>query len=141
MLLGIDPGANGAAVLIDKDGKIVDQCLFKSSTEHDIWDFFSFDLKAKFCYLEKTHSSPQMGVRSAHTFGLQTGFLRGMLIASSTPFDLVLPAKWQKAMGCMTRGDKNVSKQRAQELFPSHKITHANADAILIAEHCRRCRA
>jgi hypothetical protein len=41
-------------------------------------------------------------------------------------------------MGCLTKGDKNVSKSRAQELFPSIKVTHAIADALLIAEHNRR---
>jgi len=41
-------------------------------------------------------------------------------------------------MGCMTKGDKNVSKRKAQELFPSMKVTHASADALLIAEYGRR---
>jgi hypothetical protein len=140
MYLGIDPGANGAAVLIDKDSKLVDHCMFKSNTEQDIWDFFSFDLQAQFCFMEKTHSSPQMGVKSAHSFGMQTGFLRGMLVASSTPFELVTPAKWMRFLGCLTKGDKNVTKQKAQELWPKSpwKITHGNADAMLIAEYCRR---
>jgi hypothetical protein len=37
-----------------------------------------------------------------------------------------------------TKGDKNVSKRRAQELFPQLKVTHATADALLIAEYGRR---
>jgi hypothetical protein len=41
-------------------------------------------------------------------------------------------------MQCLTGGDKNISKRRAQELFPSLKITHAVADALLIAEYGRR---
>jgi len=41
-------------------------------------------------------------------------------------------------MGCLTKGDKNVSKRRAQELFPALKVTHAIADALLIAEFARR---
>jgi hypothetical protein len=41
-------------------------------------------------------------------------------------------------MRCLTKGDKNVSKARAQELFPALKITHATADALLIAEYGRR---
>jgi len=31
-----------------------------------------------------------------------------------------------------------VSKRKAQELFPAIKITHAIADALLIAEYGRR---
>jgi hypothetical protein len=40
---------------------------------------------------------------------------------------------WQKSLGCLTHGDKNVSKAAAQRLFPGMKITHATADALLIA--------
>jgi hypothetical protein len=60
------------------------------------------------------------------------------LTAAGIPFERVTPQKWQKAMGCMTKGDKNVSKRRAQELFPQLKITHAIADALLIAEYGRK---
>jgi hypothetical protein len=38
----------------------------------------------------------------------------------------------------LSKGDKNVTKRKAQELFPSLKITHATADALLIAEYLRR---
>jgi hypothetical protein len=61
-------------------------------------------------------------------------------MAAGIPYDLVLPVKWQTAMSCRTKGDKNVSKARAQQLFPDVKVTHAIADALLIAEFCRRVR-
>jgi hypothetical protein len=38
----------------------------------------------------------------------------------------------------MSKGDKNVTKRRAQQLFPQLKVTHAIADALLIAEYGRR---
>jgi hypothetical protein len=41
-------------------------------------------------------------------------------------------------MGCLTKGDKNVSKRKAQELFPSTKVTHAIADSMLIAAYGRK---
>ena len=37
-----------------------------------------------------------------------------------------------------SKGDKNVTKRRAQELFPGARVTHAVADALLLAEYCRR---
>jgi hypothetical protein len=61
-----------------------------------------------------------------------------LLTGEEFPFEEVSPQKWQKAMGCMTKGDKNVSKAKAQQLFPQLKITHAIADALLIAEYARR---
>jgi hypothetical protein len=55
------------------------------------------------------------------------------LVASGIPFERVTPAKWQRELGCLTKGDKNVTKRKAQELFPDVKVTHANADALLLA--------
>jgi Holliday junction resolvasome RuvABC endonuclease subunit len=99
-----------------------------------------FDLAVTGCraFIEQVHSSPQMGVKSAFTFGQGYGHLEMALTAANIPFERVRPQKWQQAMGCMTKGDKNVSKRRAQELFPSLKITHAIADCLLIAEFGRR---
>ena len=81
-----------------------------------------------------------MGVR-AFTFGQSYGFLRGMLIASEVPFDEVLPVKWMTKLSCRTKGNKNITKAKAQQLFPELKITHAIADALLIAEYCRQLRS
>ena len=60
------------------------------------------------------------------------------LTAVKVPYTLVRAPAWQKAMGCLTHGDKNISKRRAEQLFPSVKMTHALSDALLIAEFCRR---
>lgn len=79
-----------------------------------------------------------MGVSSAFTFGRGYGWIEMALLAARIPVDLVQPVTWQTALGCRTRGDKNVSKARAQQLFPSIKITHAIADALLLMEFARR---
>jgi hypothetical protein len=60
------------------------------------------------------------------------------LTAAGIPFERISPQAWQKSLGCMTGGDKNISKRRAQELFPTMNVTHATADALLIAEYGRR---
>jgi len=77
-------------------------------------------------------------VSSTFKFGQSYGFLRGVLIASEIRFVEVRPQEWQKAMGCLSRGDKNVTKAKAQQLWPAQKITHATADALLLAEYFRR---
>jgi len=141
-IIGIDPGKNGAIAWIT-DGK---PCVEKMpETLQDLWDLiedFSPALweagtKPK-AYIEAVHSSPQMGVTSAFTFGQGFGHLEMALTAAVIPFERVTPQRWQKAMGCLTKGDKNVSKRRAQELFPQMKVTHATADALLIAEYGTR---
>ena len=74
------------------------------------------------------------------TFGGSFRSLKVHLQWAGIPFDEVTPRKWQKALGCASGGDKKVTKARAQELFPTVRMTHAIADAYLIAEYCRRAR-
>ena len=142
-IIGIDPGANGAIAWIT-DGK---PCVEKMpETLQDLWeviqDIYSDTFIAKGAtikaYIESVHSSPQMGVKSAFTFGQGFGRLEMALTAAGISFERVTPQKWQGALGCRTGGDKNISKRKAQELFPSMKCTHAISDALLIAEYGRR---
>ena len=78
---------------------------------------------------------PGQGVASSFKFGQNYGTLRMALVAAGIPFDTVTPQKRQHVMHCMSKGDKNVTKRRAQELFPDITITHAKADALLIAAY------
>lgn len=135
--IGIDPGKQGAISCVD--GSLV-ETIRLSETVTDVIEWLREHDYARFAFLENVHSSPQMGVKSVFTFGQGFGTLIGVLYAVGIPFELVNPQKWQKAMGCMTKGDKNVSKAAAQRLFPRLKITHADADSLLIAEYCRRIK-
>jgi hypothetical protein len=138
--IGIDPGKNGGIAFICEG----EPCAEKMpETIADLWDLIHSmatalaldgDSNVK-AYIESVHSSPQMGVKSAFTFGNGFGHLEMALTAAGIPFERVRPQVWQKSLGCLTGGDKNVSKRRAQELFPQLKITHATADALLIAHY------
>lgn len=140
--LGIDPGKSGGLALLTEEGGFIDVTKMPD-TEHDLrdlleeWRRYHPDDGCR-ATLEFVRSSPQMGVKSAFTFGQNFGMLRMALAAAGIPFETVTPAKWQAALGCRTGGDKNVSKRRAQELFPGVKVTHAIADALLLAEYGRR---
>jgi len=134
--LGIDPGANGGLALIDADGTLL-WAGKMPATERDVWEALR-DLRADRAWLERVRSSPQMGRASVFTFGWGYGGLRMALTGLEIPFEEVLPQRWQKALGCLTGGDKNVSKAKAQGLWPSVKVTHSVADAMLIAEYGRR---
>ena len=110
-------------------------------TERDICDLIG-DLGNRItgggrpiCYIEQVHSMPKQGVASSFKFGMGYGGLRMALIATRVTFTTVTPPKWQTAMQCRSHGDKNITKRRAQELFPSLTITHALADALLIASY------
>lgn len=141
--VGIDPGKSGGIAFLDAKGTVLGTYKLdpKTNTEHDVAQFLSScKLVGTYAVLERVRSSPQQGVVSAFTFGSSYGFLRGLLTGLGIPYEEVLPARWQKTMGCMSKGDKNVTKAAAQRLFPSQKIIHATADAILLAEYCRRTR-
>ena len=140
--IGIDPGINGGIAAIHSNFV---QAYKMPQTIRDLWELMheikstaEFENYSITAALESVWSSPQMGVKSAFTFGNGFGHLEMALTALGVPYERVRPAAWQKAMGCLTKGDKNVSKRRAQELFPTLKVTHATADALLIAEFNRR---
>ena len=137
--VGLDPGVNGGIAALDREGHIV-MVTKIPGTDLEIFQCVN-DLSthggARAC-LEKVSAYPQMGVTSAFTFGRGFGKLLMALAAAGIPYDLIRPQDWQSTMGCRTGGDKNISKQRAQALFPNVKCTHAISDALLIAEFCRR---
>ena len=142
--VGIDPGASGG---IARLSNWLTPCAWKMpDTEKDIAQLFAELAPATLldscpgmlCCIELVHAMPKQGVTSVFSFGRNYGFLRGMLIAYGIPFEEVTPLKWQKTLGCQSHGDKNITKSRAQQLFPGLKITHATADALLIAEYTRR---
>ena len=123
------------------DGDLAQAWAFKKLTERDISDLFEC-FKARgnveMAMIERAWSMPRQGVASSFKFGLNYGFLRGMLCAHRFRFTEITSHKWQRKLECLTKGDKNISKRRAQQLFPELKITHATADALLIAEYGRR---
>lgn len=148
--IGIDPGQSGAIAVLDQIGGVVATFPLRE-TDADIVeflrDFADADSRA---VIEQVHASPRvvrdggparkvrMGASSAFTFGRSYGFLFGALTAIGIPFDACPPRKWQQALGCLSRGDKRALKARAQQLFPTHRVTLVNADALLIAEYNRR---
>lgn len=134
--LGLDPGQSGGMALVSSARQA--QIWKFPDTEADVAALLVEVLSRNvaFCYIENVHSMPKQGVSSSFKFGRHYGFLRGVL-TGRVPFEEISPMKWQKAMACMSKGDKNVTKAKAQQLFPKLKITHATADALLLAEFCR----
>lgn len=149
LYIGIDPGKSGGIAFVNDKGQawaykmpdsgadildiLRDYCFTKFMT-------YANEYYTPFACIEKVGPMPGQGVVSMFTFGEGYGALQMALLALKIPFERVTPQTWQKALGCRTGGDKNVSKRRAQELFPDIKVTHAIADALLIAEHNRRTR-
>lgn len=146
--LGIDPGQSGGiAILSDRRQE------FALLKKLDDTETGTFNFLEEFCdmneqglisgrkaWIENVHAMPKQGVASSFKFGRNYGFLRGLLIALRIPFDTVSPSKWQRTLGCLSKGDKNVTKAAAERLFPWVRVAHWNADALLIAEYGRRSK-
>ena len=141
LYIGIDPGQSGGMACLHYTGFVYGHTKMPE-TERDTFDWLAqFADSECFAVIEAVHSMPKQGVSSSFKFGQSYGFLRGCLIGSGMSFEQVTPQKWQKMMSCMTKGDKNVSKAKAQQLLPTLKITHATADALLLAAYAMQLHA
>ena len=136
--IGIDPGKSGCIAFIDSDSERDPWFVNCDETPKDIADAIADTSGFWPCFalVERVSSSPQMGVKSAFTFGQSFGMIEGMLAMAEIPHEQITPQKWMRQLQCLTKGDKNVTKRKAQELYPSVKITHRNADALLLAHLC-----
>lgn len=147
IFIGIDPGGSGGIAAIDSQGTFVESANMPS-TERDALDILDLIGKGtggshrRRAALEHVWSIP--GQAGAFRFGVNVGMLRTALTAARIPFDQVLPKAWQAALGvrypvgATDTAKKNITKQRAQQLFPSVPMTHAISDAMLLAEYARR---
>ena len=144
--IGIDPGANGGIAWVR--GNESEAVAIQHLTERLAWEYIAaMEDGETIARIEKVSAMPGNGVTGMFRFGQSYGFLRGCLVASGIPFDEVTPQRWQKEFGLIVKGKisqtekKNRNKAKAQQLFPqmaSLTITHAKADALLIAEYARR---
>jgi hypothetical protein len=94
------------------------------------------------CKVTKPMQSPTTMLKMGTNYGL----LRMALTGSGVRYEEVLPKIWQSLFGLVFSSKQNLTstqkknrhKQKAEQLFPNVKITHAVADALLIAEFARR---
>lgn len=136
-IMGIDPGKSGGIAVLGGESPVA---LKMPDTVGDLVDALRSLVVSgvRMAYVERVGVTPQMGVVSAGTFMRGVGNIEAACQALGIRLEWIAPGKWQRELGCLTRGDKNVSKRKAQELFPTLRITHAIADALLIAEYGRR---
>ena len=111
-------------------------------TDKDILDLFKSivfsDDGQAVAVLEQINAMPKQGVTSSFHFAEGYGKLQMALLAAEIPYEKIRPQKWMKALGCLTGGQKNITKNFAQQLFPKIRCTHNISDGLLIAEYCKR---
>jgi len=153
IVVGIDPGNDGALAFLDTDAgtmRIVDMPIFQWETTKTRKKIDGYTIAAELgaqsvdhILMEEVWSSPQMGVVSAFSFGNGRGIIEGVAAGMQIPMSQVKPAKWKKDM--KVPADKKAAVQRATQLFP--KIGHmfrgprggiidGRAEAALLAFYC-----
>ena len=140
--IGVDPGKNGGIAIIDSDGVIA----FPFSEERLLIELDGIAQEYEcICYLEHVHAMPKQGVSSTFNFGMNFGFIQGVLKAYAIPYELVTPQKWKKEFSCTS--DKNTSIEVCKRLFPCVNLKATDrckkdhdgmVEALLIAEYGRR---
>ena len=145
--IGIDPGKNGGIAIVSTLENKIEKIGVKCYSDEDLLSILkdAEEYIQKVCYLEKVHAMPKQGVSSTFNFGMNYGFIQGVLKAYGIPYELVTPQKWKKEFSCTS--DKNTSIEVCKRLFPSVNLKATDrckkdhdgmAEALLIAEYGRR---
>lgn len=150
MIIGIDPGASGAVVILSEAGNYVahlDMPTIKIGTKSRVNGAavaaFVRQHVGEFtahAYLEQVGAMPGQGVSSMFAFGHAAGLVEGVITGSGIPLTLVTPQAWKKHAGLIGT-DKDAARSRAIQLFPGLRVLdlkakgQAVADALLIARY------
>jgi crossover junction endodeoxyribonuclease RuvC len=159
LIIGIDPGINGAVafVEVDKAGTIINITLISTPSIQRVnakgkaiacpelvkrirtvlKKYQASDIP-KHAFLESVHSMTRQGVSSSFSFGKAVGIVEGIFSAFDIPITLVTPQKWKKHFGLLKQ-EKDDSRKYVINNYPeltdqlSLKKHVDKAEAFLIA--------
>lgn len=136
LILGIDPGRNGALAMFDTDARRV-TCHDMPATTEALHNFIADLPVVGFAALEQLHAGPQMGRTTVAAMFEAYGILKGALAWKSIPVFTTRPSQWKPSLN--VPADKTAARRRAAEFFPddAHQWRLAKhdgrAEAALIA--------
>jgi len=154
VFIGIDPGVSGASAMLFPDGEIeihdfdTGNGVIAVLQDNWIWSYSAL--------IERVSAMPKQGVVSMFKLGTNFGQWIGRLEALGIPYGFVAPRKWQQEMygstpkvyktvkGKKVLDTKAMSLTVARATFPkmggflNRKKDHNRADALLLAEYCKR---
>lgn len=145
-IVSIDPGSSGSITVFQPTGEIISTKM--PDTPKDVFDLLK-EAKNNYsvtAYMEKVQGLPGMGGSPMFNFGKGYGHLEMALLALEIQTVTIRPQEWQKTLGIGTKGKtsttewKNKLKAKAQQLFPSVKVTLWNADALLIGWYAQNLK-
>lgn len=145
-VVGVDPGASGAIVLLDNDVPIewtlMPTMKVGSATRVNAAALAKWfeDSQAEHVFIEQVGAMPGQGVTSMFNFGHSCGTVMGVVAALVIPHTMVTPQAWKKAAGLIGT-DKDAARSRAIQMWPYWReldkkgAGQALADAALIARY------
>lgn len=154
-ILGVDPGLTGALALIGPDGVIVEDLPIMANGKGGatvknqingaalaqllrphVADIRIAIVEQVSTMRQKGEGGAKQGMATNGSLMHSLGVIQGVLAALGIPVQMVAPASWKKAMG-LVGTDKEVSRAKAQQLFPAaplaRKKDHNRAEALLLA--------
>lgn len=146
--IGIDPGKNGGIAFVETVFHQLNTARVEVFDESRFISLLKNLENQEYCckcVVEHVHAMPKQGVSSTFNFGMNFGFIQGVLRAYGIPYELVSPQKWKKEFSVTS--DKNTSIAVCKRLFPDVNLKATNrckkdhdgmAEALLIAEYGRR---
>lgn len=167
VVIGIDPGLDGAVAAIEPNGrlagvwdtpttaavKVGNKTTKREFLEAPMADLIrdimasaaELDLLVQVC-LEHVGAMPHQGVTSMFKFGEAFGIWKGIAGAFRLPVTLTRPQSWMKTMGVKKANpeDKEASRLRALQIWPENsewfklKKHHGRAEAALIGASLRQ---
>jgi crossover junction endodeoxyribonuclease RuvC len=158
--IGIDPGLHGAVGVITEDGsaQVFDTptMVIAGKKDKNVYNEVAMAqlltkivvhyITNSLVVLENVHSMPRQGVASSFTFGMGLGIWKGIIATLGLPLEMPSPQRWKKEILTDQGKEKDASRAKAIQLFPSIAEQFARvkddgrAEAMLLAEYGRRLR-
>ena len=138
LLLGIDPGKQGAIAILDKAALAVVTHDMPDTTVGLI-DLLSSLPPVLFCAIEKPYYPKVIGLKNAAKIAEAYGAIKAILAFRGIPVHETRPADWKAALNL--GANKSASREKASQIFPDNAdqwplVKHdGRAEAALIAWH------
>jgi crossover junction endodeoxyribonuclease RuvC len=148
IVLGVDPGIHGGLAIVSDDGgravmiNVIDIPVVGSGARERVDAIavqnFIRDQGPTFALVERAQAMPRQGASSGFKYGRAVGALEAAIVLCAIPLEIIEPTAWKRFWHLPAK-DKERSRQRALELFPSahalfaRKRDHGRAEAALIA--------
>jgi crossover junction endodeoxyribonuclease RuvC len=149
VILGIDPGIRGGMAIVAMDTNAA-PCLMDAidipvtgvgaKERVDVLAICKWiaQYAPQHAMIERGQAMPRQGASSGFKYGRAIGSIEAAITCCEIPLTIIEPTAWKK-FHALRGGDKEVSRQRALQLFPhahallARKKDHGRAEAALIA--------